>query len=72
MLKVLVIGCGNIAGGFDANIKAGAMPRTHAGAYAAQGQFSIQTCVEPDADKRVALREEYIRLNDALIASLKK
>ena len=54
MLKVLVIGCGNIAGGFDANIKAGAMPRTHAGAYAAQGQFSIQTCVEPDADKRVA------------------
>ena len=54
MLKVLIIGCGNIAGGFDADSSAGATARTHAGAYAAHGQFSISACVEPDNDKRAA------------------
>ena len=54
MLKVLMIGCGNIAGGFDAQTPPGAAVRTHAGAYAAHGQFEIVACVEPDDGKRAA------------------
>ena len=52
MLKVLIIGCGNIAGGFDTETSAGSAVRTHAGAYAGHGSFSVAACVEPDADKR--------------------
>ena len=54
MLKVLIIGCGNIAGGFDAASSTRPVARTHAAAYTAHGQFSISACVEPDADKRAA------------------
>ena len=54
MLKVLIIGCGNIAGGFDAASNTRPVARTHAAAYTAHGQFSISACVEPDADKRAA------------------
>lgn len=54
MLGVLIIGCGNIAGSFDTHRKSGEMPRTHAGAYAAHGQFSIHACVEPDDSRRTA------------------
>lgn len=59
MLKVLIIGCGNIAGGFDADIEAGELPRTHAGAYAAHGQFLVQACIEPDGIKRAAFMERW-------------
>ena len=59
MLKVLIIGCGNIAGGFDADIEAEELPRTHAGAYAAHGQFSMQACIEPDGSKRAAFMERW-------------
>lgn len=54
MLSVLIIGCGNIAGGFDASSKPDSPPRTHAGAYAAHGQFSLQACIEPDDHRRKA------------------
>ena len=54
MLKVLIVGCGNIAGNFDAGIQTRGRPRTHAGAYLAHGQFSIRACVEPDEDQRKA------------------
>lgn len=59
MLKVLIIGCGNIAGGFDAHATAGAAVRTHAGAYAAHGQFAIGACVEPDENIRVAFMKRW-------------
>lgn len=59
MLNVLIIGCGNIAGGFDADNSAGSTARTHAGAYAAHGHFSIRACVEPDADKREAFMKRW-------------
>ncbi len=59
MLEVLIIGCGNIAGGFDAKNSAGITARTHAGAYAAHGQFSIRACVEPDTNKRQAFIERW-------------
>jgi predicted dehydrogenase len=54
MLKVLIVGCGNIAGGFDAARPAGAPPLTHAGAYRAHGGFELAGCVEPDAARRAA------------------
>lgn len=54
MLKVLLIGCGNIAGGFDAQRPAGSAPLTHAGAFAAHGGFELAACVEPDDAKREA------------------
>lgn len=59
MLKVLLIGCGNIAGGFDAEREPGAMARTHAGAYAAHGQFLIHACVEPHTSRRAAFMKRW-------------
>lgn len=50
-LGVLVVGCGNIAGGFDLGRPAGYLPYTHAGAYTRDGRFNLLACVEPD-DKR--------------------
>lgn len=52
--KVLIVGCGNIAGGFDAANAVGAPPRTHAGAYLAHDGFILQACIEPDPQKREA------------------
>ncbi|MDO9140130.1 MAG: Gfo/Idh/MocA family oxidoreductase [Methylobacter sp.] len=50
-LRVLIVGCGNIAGGFDQGRVAGHLPSTHAGAYMRDGRFDLLACVEPD-DKR--------------------
>lgn len=51
LLRVLIVGCGNIAGGFDLGRPAGYLPYTHAGAYTRDGRFNLLACVEPD-DKR--------------------
>lgn len=53
---MLIIGAGNIAGGFDEGNQAGAMPRTHAGAYRAHGGFSLSACVEPDEARRASFQ----------------
>jgi predicted dehydrogenase len=50
-LSVVIIGCGNIAGGFDADSPPD-MPFTHAGAYARDGRFRITACVDPDEGRR--------------------
>jgi len=50
-LQVLIVGCGNIAGGFDLGRPAGYLPYTHVGAYSRDGRFDLAACVEPD-DKR--------------------
>ena len=50
-LRVLIVGCGNIAGGFDLGRPSGYLPYTHAGAYSRDGRFELLACVEPD-DKR--------------------
>lgn len=52
MHRVLIIGCGNIAGEFDANRPATASPLTHAGAYLRAGGFQLAACVEPDERRR--------------------
>lgn len=59
MLKVLVIGCGNIAGGFDAARAADAPPLSHAGAYRSHGGFALAACVEPDAARRAAFQQRW-------------
>ncbi len=51
-LRVLIVGCGNIAGGFDQNRPNGYLPYTHAGAYLRDGRFSLAACVEPDDRRR--------------------
>lgn len=50
-LHVLIVGCGDIAGGYD---EAGddAAIRTHAGAYARDARFRIAACIEPDHARR--------------------
>jgi len=48
-LKTLIVGCGNIAGGFD--IGQSDLPSTHAGAYKHHGKFDIIACVDPDRTK---------------------
>ena len=52
MPNVLIVGCGNIAGGFDHDRAGTATPFSHAGAYARHGGFVMTACVEPDRSKR--------------------
>ncbi|MBV5330525.1 MAG: Gfo/Idh/MocA family oxidoreductase [Chlorobium sp.] len=52
VVKVLIVGCGNIAGGFDEGRPADSLPYTHAGAYARDGRFALTACVEPDDRRR--------------------
>jgi len=54
MHRVLVVGCGNIAGGFDAARGADAPPLTHAGAYSRHPRFHVAACVDPDEAQRSA------------------
>jgi len=51
-LQVLIVGCGNIAGGFDQGRPAGYLPYTHAGAYSRDERFRLVACVEPDDSRR--------------------
>jgi len=51
-LRVLIVGCGNIAGGFDQGRPSGYLPYTHAGAYVRDGRFNMAACVEPDDRRR--------------------
>lgn len=52
MASVLIIGGGNIAGGFDAAAQDNVPPFSHAGAYTRHGGFRLAACVEPDGDRR--------------------
>ena len=59
-LRVLVVGCGNMAGGFDtARGGADAPPLTHAGAYRRDGRFALAACVEPDDARRLAFMRDW-------------
>ncbi len=59
VLTVLIVGCGRIAGGFDADRPADALPLTHAGAFRQQGRFRIVACVEPIAELREAFMQRW-------------
>lgn len=51
-LRILVVGCGNIAGFFDQEQVKSNFPYTHAGAYCRDERFSIIACVDPDDNSR--------------------
>lgn len=59
MFSTLIIGCGNIAGGFDADRTTDAGPLTHAGAFRRHGGFSLAACVDPDVDRRDAFARRW-------------
>lgn len=59
MRRVLIVGCGNIAGGFDAERPANLPPLTHAGAFTRHGGFHVEACVEPDAERRAAFMRRW-------------
>jgi predicted dehydrogenase len=52
-LAVLIVGCGNIAGGFDAARAPDAAPFTHAGAFRRHGRYRLSACVDPDEARRM-------------------
>ena len=68
--KVLIIGCGNIAGGFDLLQPEDAMPLGHAKAFLKHGGFKLAACVEPDFLKQAEFMQRwdvpkgYASLND--------
>lgn len=59
MHEVLIVGCGNIAGGFDHDRPDTDTPFTHAGAYCRHGGFALAACVEPDAARRQAFMQRW-------------
>ena len=52
--KVLIIGCGAIAGGYDAHRPDDDWPLSHAGAIARSDAFELAACVDPDDAAREA------------------
>lgn len=52
--RVLLIGCGNIAGRFDMARPADAPPVTQAGAFRHHGGFELAACIDPDEQARLA------------------
>ena len=57
--KVLIIGCGNIAGGYDLRQPEEAMPLGHAKAFRQHGGFELTTCVDPNTEKRQAFQNHW-------------
>jgi predicted dehydrogenase len=59
ILRTLIIGCGNIAGGFDAQRAGDQLPLSHAGAYTRHGGYRLVACVEPVADRRAPFMQRW-------------
>ena len=59
LYDVLIIGCGNIAGGFDMSQAPHSLPLTHAGAYVGHGGFRLLACVDPDEVHRRAFAKHW-------------
>lgn len=69
--NVLIIGCGNIAGGFDMNRTPDLPPLSHAGAFSRHGGFLLRACVDPDNSRRQAFARRWdIELDVADMAEL--
>lgn len=58
-LTVLIVGCGNIAGGFDKGRKLTDFPYTHAGAYIRDNRFKMAACIDPDEARRIEFMKEW-------------
>ncbi|MEQ9638111.1 MAG: Gfo/Idh/MocA family oxidoreductase [Devosia marina] len=57
--SVLIVGGGNIAGGFDDTRGSDALPLTHAGAFSRNPAFRIAAIVEPNAERRAAFASRW-------------
>lgn len=69
--EVLIVGCGNIAGGFDALRSPELPPLSHAGAFTKHGGFRLRACVEPDDDRRRRFAERWgVEAQAAEVATL--
>ncbi len=69
--NVLIIGCGNIAGGFDVNRAPDLLPLSHAGAFSRHGGFLLRACVDPDNINRQAFARRWdIEMDVADMADL--
>lgn len=58
-LRVLIVGCGNIAGVFDQGRTTGDLPLTHAGGYSRDAHFYVAACVEPDDNRLRAFADAW-------------
>ncbi len=69
--NVLIIGCGNIAGGFDMNRAPDLLPLSHAGAFSRHSGFLLLACVDPENSRRQAFARRWdIEIDAADIAEL--
>jgi len=57
--KVLLIGCGNIAGGYDLLQPEEALPLGHAKAFRQHGGFELTTCIDPNTAQRQAFQSRW-------------
>jgi len=58
-LTVLIIGCGNIAGGYDLFQPDQALPFTHAKAFHQHGGFELTACIDPNPQQRKAFQSRW-------------
>lgn len=57
LLKVLIVGCGRIAGGFDHKSFEAGTSYSHAGAFCKSDKFELSACVDPDDQ----VREQFMK-----------
>jgi predicted dehydrogenase len=57
--KVLLIGCGNMAGGYDLFQPEEALPLGHAKAFRQHGGFELTSCIEPNTVQRQAFQSRW-------------
>ena len=57
--KVLIIGCGNMAGGYDLRQPEEAMPLGHAKAFRQHGSFEVTACIDPNTRQREAFQHRW-------------
>ena len=57
--KVLLIGCGNMAGGYDLLQPGDALPLGHVKAFHQHGGFEVTSCIEPNTAQRQAFQSRW-------------
>ena len=57
--KVLLIGCGNMAGGYDLLQPEDALPLGHAKAFRQHGGFELTSCIDPNNEQRQAFQSRW-------------
>jgi predicted dehydrogenase len=57
--KVLIVGCGNMAGGYDLHQPYDALPLGHAKAFSQHGGFEVTTCIDPNNGQRQAFQNHW-------------